>query len=273
VSKTVSFRSKFQSFWEQWTEKVLALPRDNTSNTGSSIFGTGAPAGSRKVNGLDILRNVVDQLVSLSSMAVVNIRDSVTEAALSVAKSILDGCANAKAEVITSQRQIAAAEIGKTKEQALQNPKYVACLKQQHLAKKELETLTGFVNTIFNSVFVHRARDFHDQVRTTSMQHLYRFVVFDLEKPIRSEYLKYLGWACSDFAAAVRMHAVHAIHRLVQVSAPGLLRFSLLFRQQCFLRWFLCCFQTETGSRSGAVFVQFRGAFYGSLFGDGCRRY
>lgn len=70
---------------------------------------------------------------------------------------------------------------------------------------------------MFNSVLLHRVQDFHDEVRATASRHLLDFVRFDLKRPIHVEYLKYLGRACSDYAAQVRMEAVCAIRELVEV--------------------------------------------------------
>lgn len=105
---------------------MLALPRDNLSSS----------SASRRADGQDILLTVIDQLVALSSMAVVNVRDAVTEAALCVARGVLDSCAALKVEAETARRQINAEESGKSKAAAKQNPKYQFCLQQEAKAKK-----------------------------------------------------------------------------------------------------------------------------------------
>jgi hypothetical protein len=64
---------------------------------------------------------------------------------------------------------------------------------------------------------LHRIQDFHEEVRATAMHHMLDFVRFDLKHPIRIEYLKYLGHACSDYAAQVRMEAICAIRTLAEV--------------------------------------------------------
>ena len=130
-AKTVrTFRDKYQAYWAAWTERVLALPRGaaaTSSNTSSS---------QRRADGHDILLTVIDQLVALSSMAVVNVRDAVTEAALCVSRGVLQSCAALKTEVETARRQIAAEESTKSKSVAKQNPKYQFCLQQEARAKK-----------------------------------------------------------------------------------------------------------------------------------------
>lgn len=127
-SKTAhSFRDKYQAYWATWTERVLALPRDKLASSSSA---------SRRADGHDILLTVIDQLVALSSMAVVNVRDAVTEAALCVARGVLASCTALKAEAETARRQINAEESTKSKAVAKQNPKYQFCLQQEAKAKK-----------------------------------------------------------------------------------------------------------------------------------------
>jgi hypothetical protein len=84
--------------------------------------------------------------------------------------------------------------------------------------QQDLETLSELASTVFNSILLHRAQDFHEEVRATAMRHLLDFVRFDLKRPIHVEYLKYLGRACSDYSAQARMEAVCAIRNLVEVS-------------------------------------------------------
>jgi len=64
---------------------------------------------------------------------------------------------------------------------------------------------------------VHRSRDFYEEVRITAMRHLLTFVRFDPVHPVRVDALKYLGWGCGDYAAAVRLESIRAIQELVQV--------------------------------------------------------
>jgi hypothetical protein len=149
------FRGKFQDFWVKWVERALALPSE-----------------AKKAPGLDMLRMAIDQLVSLSSMSVVNIRDAVTEAALSVARGLLAHCASAKNELETATRQLSAEEARTSKAVARQNPKYLACVKQKDMAYRTLEGLQEFVNAIFNSILVHRTKDFSELVRATAVRHL-----------------------------------------------------------------------------------------------------
>jgi hypothetical protein len=112
-------------------EKVLSLPRDSAAAGSSS-----SSSSNRRADGHDILLTVINQLVALSSIAVVNVRDAVTEAVLSVARGVLESCTALKAEAETARRQIAAEETLKSKSAAKLNPKYQSCVQQETRAKK-----------------------------------------------------------------------------------------------------------------------------------------
>lgn len=121
--------------------------------------------------------------------------------------------------VSTVQRQINA-EVNKSKSKdtsSQTNLKYQAILKQQTNINLEIEQLHEFVNTLFNSIFVHRVKDFNPDVRAITIQYLNEFILFDMKKPMKVEYLKYLGWACYDYDISVRIHAITAIQNLLQV--------------------------------------------------------
>ncbi|RYH17183.1 hypothetical protein EON65_28975 [archaeon] len=70
---------------------------------------------------------------------------------------------------------------------------------------------------IFNAIYMHRSKDSHDEIRLTCVRHIHNLILYDMTKPLKTEYLKYLGWACFDYAHSVREEAVKAIKKLVQV--------------------------------------------------------
>jgi hypothetical protein len=76
-----------------------------------------------------MLKVVTDQLISLSSMALVNVRDAVTEAALTVGQRIVAGVVLLRGKMEVHERQMQA-ELHKLKAQAQKNPKFQAISKQ-----------------------------------------------------------------------------------------------------------------------------------------------
>lgn len=89
-----------------------------------------------------MLHVLIDQLVSLSSMVVANIRDAVTEAACSLGKSILHICVDLKERIAVADRQIKAEESGSSSSSSSSkaglksNPKYASLVKSRSDAIK-----------------------------------------------------------------------------------------------------------------------------------------
>jgi hypothetical protein len=135
-----SYRDKYRGFWVAWVEKLLSLPRER---------------GGKRVLGHEILRTAIDQMVALSSMAVVNVRDAVTEAALSVSEAVLQACGALRTELEATRRQIAAEESNRSKAQAMQNPRYVACVQQRDtVTKVTLWSAVLLILAVCSSFFV-----------------------------------------------------------------------------------------------------------------------
>ncbi len=76
--------------------------------------------------------------------------------------------------------------------------------------------MSALCNTLFNSVLVHRLKDFNEEVRVVAVRHLQAFLRFDPKAPLRVEFLKYVGFSCSDFSAMVRLEAVKLVWTLLQ---------------------------------------------------------
>lgn len=94
------------------------------------------PREGKRVIGLDILRTVTELLIALSGIVLVNIRDVVTEASLSIGQAMISSSINLKTEIETLHRQMTAEETSRTKSVAKQNPKYQACAKQIESSRK-----------------------------------------------------------------------------------------------------------------------------------------
>lgn len=72
-------------------------------------------------------------------------------------------------------------------------------------------------DSIFNSIFIHRFKDAQSDVRLVCIRHINEWIQFDLKRDIKVEYLKYLGWACSDHNSNVRLEAIMSITSLLKV--------------------------------------------------------
>ena len=72
-------------------------------------------------------------------------------------------------------------------------------------------------DSIFNTIFIHRFKDAQSDVRLVCIRHINEWILFDLKRDIKVEYLKYLGWACNDHNDNVRLEAIQSIISLLKV--------------------------------------------------------
>jgi hypothetical protein len=74
------------------------------------------------------------------------------------------------------------------------------------------------VNSIFTSFYYLRSKDFNEEIRYRCLCYLEAFLLNgDPVKPLKNEYLKFLGYACYDHYAANRLEAIEIIKSLIQV--------------------------------------------------------
>lgn len=75
----------------------------------------------------------------------------------------------------------------------------------------------SLITRIFEEVFFHRSKDSNDEVRCTCVTHLKALIIFDVDKNIKTEYLKYLARAFYDSSNYIRLEAVRILEELVDV--------------------------------------------------------
>jgi cohesin complex subunit SA-1/2 len=165
-----------------------------------------------------MLKIICDQLISLSSMAVANIRNAVTEAALTMGQAAVASSVGLRARCDSSKRQLRA-EVsklkGKPKVGAPNGPKYEAIFKQSARLDEALEALEELAGTFFNSIFVHRFKDSNESIRALCTRQIGDWLTSDPNHYFKDEYLKYIGWMCFDHSAAVRREALRSVSKLL----------------------------------------------------------
>jgi cohesin complex subunit SA-1/2 len=211
----MSFRQRYVAFWEALCDILLNTEDEHVATKES----------------LNTLRLVTDQLVSLSSMAVLNIRDAVTEAALTVGQKATECCAGLRSRVDVAKRQLQA-EAGKQKAAskgatsaaagALQkNPKYQAIQKQSARLEEALSAMEDLSSVVFNSVFVHRFKDSQESVRALCTRRIGDWLLTDPERLFKDDYIKYVGWMTFDHSAPVRREAVASVGKLIRAEGQA----------------------------------------------------
>ena len=162
---------------------------------------------------LSVIQVLVDQLVTLSSYNIINIRDSATEAAVAIGKTVARDLLGRR-EMILQQRRLMEAEASKGS-RAKPTTRYshlMTTIKRMEQCLKSLDVIT---KTVFDGCLVVRLKDTHERMRAACLSHLGHWVQIDPEKYMRDEYLKYLGWSLNDDNNEVRRAVIGALHRIL----------------------------------------------------------
>jgi cohesin complex subunit SA-1/2 len=200
--KAISFRQRYVNFWQCLSDKLQSSEDEFVASK----------------EGLMMLKIICDQLISLSSMTVVNVRDAVTEAALTMGQAAVTSSVGLRARCDSSKRQLQA-EVSKLKGKPRlgvpNGPKYEAIFKQSAILDEALEALEELAGTFFNSIFVHRFKDSNESIRALCTRQIGDWLPLDPDCYYKDEYLKYVGWMCLDHSAAVRREAVRSVGKLL----------------------------------------------------------
>ncbi len=200
-------RERFVSFWESLTNKIIAKDDGNTSQDSKAI---------------ETLQVITDQLVALSSMIVMSVRDVVTEASLTIGRKISSKLVDLRSMVKIAERQLKAetSKQGTTKQQkTVVSKKAVAVQKEKAAFDRQVIALTELCETIFNSIFIHRHKDSRDDIRAHCAKNLGEWIATDLQHFGKDEFLKYIGWLCSDASKEVRKASIESLIKVVETES------------------------------------------------------
>ena len=199
-SKKYSFRCKYSLFWTVFSEIVMKQMSD-VDYTHNSI-----PS--------QILLNFIDRLINFSTMSIMNVRDSSTEAGVGIGKVMLKECVSLKLKLSTIKRQIIAQKQMPNSD-GKENSKYKTFIGKEKRYEAALEELHNGCKNIFQSFLVHRMRDSNATIRAKATQYIGDWLAIHPLEWCKDEYIKYLGWMCSDHDTETRMEAILSIDRLV----------------------------------------------------------
>jgi hypothetical protein len=197
--KASTFRAHFQSFWRILITKVLTLQQQNSS---------------KKLNlntiPMRILLSVIEIFMALSNVSSLpSVRHAVTDALLQTSSTILAVCVlPLRAQIASSRRQSSAASGGRG---SAGSAKRTAINALQSKAEQSLEHFQDLINTIFNTIFAHRYKDYFPIIRSTCAYYLGQFMLVDPHQFVEDTYLKYLGWLANDKSAFVRRAVVTSL--------------------------------------------------------------
>ena len=162
-------------------------------------------------SGLEILKGVISIMISCSAMPIAGIRLAITLGLLAIARSLqssLLGCRN--------KSDFAARQLEAEGKVSAKGKKFMAIERQKKDYDSTIEAMQAISDGLFDSIFVHRYKDTMPDVRCSCAAHLGEWLPIDPASCFRDEYLKYLGWMCSDRDTNVRREIVKSIDKLLE---------------------------------------------------------
>lgn len=199
-SKKQSFRSKYSLFWLLFSE-IMMKQMSDVDYAPNSV-----PS--------QIVLTFIDRLINFSTMSIMNVRDSSTEAGVGIGKVMLKECLSLKLKLVTVKRQLAAQKQMPGSD-GKENAKYKSFMGKEKRYDAALEELHGGCKNIFQSFLVHRMRDSNPAIRAKATQYIGEWLSIHPVDWCKDEYIKYLGWMCSDHDTDTRMEAILSIDRVI----------------------------------------------------------
>lgn len=205
TSKGLALRKRYSKLWGAWCSKLYDA--EDVDNPEAE-------------EGFDVIKSVVDLLIAFSAQPLVNVRDAVTEAAMIIGQKLLQARAASKKQLGVSQRQYAAEQqrlATESTSKSKTSARLTAVQKQCNRIKDSLEKMDEVIGRIYGSIFVHRYKDVHDDVRAHCIRHMGLWMLADPSGLLKDDYLKYVGWLLSDPHNNTRYEAVAVLFNIVEV--------------------------------------------------------
>lgn len=172
-----AFRKNYSEFWSRWT----------------SLLGGVVDVEEAK-------RLVLTWLLTMSSAGFRPLRMAASKACFAILRGSA-GCCHALARQMD---QLA----------GITNPARISVGAMVDDVGGQLASLEKIIQMIFDGVFVQRFRDVDVALRAESIECLTEWILAYSDVFLDNSYLRYLGWALSDRASAVRLSALHSLSRL-----------------------------------------------------------
>jgi cohesin complex subunit SA-1/2 len=172
----------------------------------------------------DLLDNLHAWLSSMSSSSLRPFRHTATTISLAVTSGLVQVTDTLDSRITNVEQQLQASKRSKNKAKTTEI--------QQTLneANEHRKICTDVIQSFFDTVFVHRYRDFDPKIRTECVEALGNWI---WELPtvfMEPGYLRYLGWMLSDIHAATRQEVLRQLLRIFKRDAEQLGHFIDRFR-------------------------------------------
>ena len=197
-------RERFAKFWTEFVHRVTRTMVDNEQHG---------------ENAMSILHSVVEQLVSLSSMALMHIREVVTSATMTIGAELVALGKHFEGELVVSRRQLTAEKNKSGTAKAKGKSKLNELQRRVQSLESAQESIESLYLDIFAAVFVHRCQDNNEQIRIHCAESVMDWFLSDPAKLMKTEYLQYLGQLSHDKKETVRRAVLNSLLIILEETA------------------------------------------------------
>lgn len=173
----------------------------------------------------DLIKNIRDWLVPMSSSALRPFRHTATTISLSITSGLVKAANTLDKRITNVEAQLQASKRSKNKARTVEI--------QRNLdeANASREKCTDWIDKdFFNGVFVHRYRDTDPKIRAECVEALGNWIWGLPTVFMEPSYLRYLGWMLSDTNGVTRQEVLKQLSRILKRDAEQLGHFIDRFR-------------------------------------------
>lgn len=172
----------------------------------------------------DLMDNIHAWLASMSSSSLRPFRHTATTISLAITSGLVQVAHTLDSRITSIEQQLQASKRTTAKAKSFEIGLNL------NEATEYRKACTEMIQSFFDTVFVHRYRDFDPKIRTECVEALGNWI-WDLPTAfMEPSYLRYLGWMLSDTNAATRQEVLRQLGRVFKRSAEQLGHFIDRFR-------------------------------------------
>ncbi|EPX70546.1 mitotic cohesin complex [Schizosaccharomyces octosporus yFS286] len=174
--------------------------------------------------------NIMSWIVAMSSSTMRPIRHTATVFCLIIMSALCE-----ESREFLSDHAIASKQLAKEEKRARPNKNRIQELGDSlQTITKQQDVISEYLNSYFDSVFVHRYRDVEPKIRIDCLKELGNWINVVPSVFFSGSYLRYLGWMLSDTNTTARLTVVKVLHKIFETESflGGLRHFTSRFKER-----------------------------------------
>ncbi|WBW73792.1 mitotic cohesin complex, STAG protein subunit Psc3 [Schizosaccharomyces osmophilus] len=177
-----------------------------------------------------IFEKIMSWIVAMSSSTMRPIRHTASVFCLIIMSSLCE-----ESREFLSEHAIASKQLIKEEKRARPNNNRIQELSDSlQTITRQQDVISEYLNSYFDSVFVHRYRDVEPKIRIDCLKELGNWINIVPSVFFSGSYLRYLGWMLSDTNTTARLTVIKVLHKIFETESffGGLRHFTSRFKER-----------------------------------------